>query len=143
MNTGVGSHFLLQGIFPTKPGTEHTTLESTAFAGRFFTTVPPRKPIYLCSVCVCVCVCVCVYIYIYVVQLLGHVLLFGNPVDCSTPGLLVLHHLPKLAQSHVVESVLLSNYIVLGCPLLLLSSVFPGTRVFFNESALCIRWPKY
>ena len=96
---------------------------------------------YIYAVCVCVCVCVC--IYIYVVQLLGHIRLFGNPMDCSTPGLPVLHHLPKLVQSHVVESVLLSNYIVLCCPLLLLSSVFPGTRVFFNESTLCIRWPKY
>ena len=45
-NTGAGSHFLLQGIFPTQgsnPGL--FSLVSPALAGRFFTTVPPGKPI--------------------------------------------------------------------------------------------------
>ena len=41
-----------------------------------------------------------------------------------------------------IESVILSNHLVLCCPLLL-PSVFPSIRVFSNESALCIRWPKY
>ena len=36
-----------------------------------------------------------------------------------------------------------SNHVILCHPLLLLPSVFPGIRVFFNESVLCIRWPKY
>ena len=35
-----------------------------------------------------------------------------------------------------------SNHLILGCPLLL-PSIFPGIRVFSNESVLCIRWPKY
>ena len=39
--------------------------------------------------------------------------------------------------------VMLSNYLILYCPLLLLPSIFPSIRVFSNESALCIRWPKY
>ena len=42
-----------------------------------------------------------------------------------------------------IESVIPSNYLVLCCPLLLLPSIFPSIRVFFNESALLIRWPKY
>ena len=42
-----------------------------------------------------------------------------------------------------VESVMLSNHLILYCPLLLLPSIFPNTRVFSNESALCIRWPEY
>ena len=42
-----------------------------------------------------------------------------------------------------VESVMPSNHLILSCPLLLLSSIFPNIRVFSNESALCIRWPKY
>ena len=42
-----------------------------------------------------------------------------------------------------VESVLPSNHLILCRPLLLLPSVFPSIRVFFNESALCIRGPKY
>ena len=42
-----------------------------------------------------------------------------------------------------IESVTRSNYLVLCSPLLLLSSMFPSIRVFSNESALPIRWPKY
>ena len=41
-----------------------------------------------------------------------------------------------------IESVMLSNHLILCSPLLLLSSVFPSNRVFSNESVLCIRWPK-
>ena len=36
-----------------------------------------------------------------------------------------------------------SSHLILCCPLLLLSSIFPSIRVFSNESALCIRWPNY
>ena len=42
-----------------------------------------------------------------------------------------------------IESVILSNHLILCCPLLLLPSVFPNIRVFSNMSALHIRWPKY
>ena len=42
-----------------------------------------------------------------------------------------------------IESMMLSNYLILCCPLLLLPSVFPSIRVFFNKSDLCIRWPKF
>ena len=42
-----------------------------------------------------------------------------------------------------IESVMTSNHLSLCCPLLLLISIFPSIRVFSNESALCIRWPKY
>ena len=43
-----------------------------------------------------------------------------------------------------IELVMPSNHLILCCPLLLLlSSVFPGIRVFSNESVLCIRWAKY
>ena len=42
-----------------------------------------------------------------------------------------------------IESVILSNHLILCCPLLLLPSMFPSIRVFFNELALWIRWPKY
>ena len=38
---------------------------------------------------------------------------------------------------------MLFNHLILCCPLLLLLSIFPGIRVFSNESALCIKWPKY
>ena len=42
-----------------------------------------------------------------------------------------------------IESVMPSNHLILYCPLLLPPSIFPSIRVFFNESVLHIRWPKY
>ena len=42
-----------------------------------------------------------------------------------------------------IESVMPSNHLILCCPLLLLPSIFPSIRVFSNESALHMRWPKY
>ena len=42
-----------------------------------------------------------------------------------------------------IESMMPSNHLILYCPLLLLRSNFPSIRVFSNESALRIRWPKY
>ena len=49
----------------------------------------------------------------------------------------------SLLKFMAIESVMPSNYLILCCPLLLLPSIFPSIRVFSNESALCIRWPKY
>ena len=48
--------------------------------------------------------------------------------------------LPKLMST---ESVMPSNHLILCHPLLLLPSIFPNIRIFSNESALCISWPKY
>ena len=42
-----------------------------------------------------------------------------------------------------IELEMLSNHLILCCPLLLLPSIFPSIRVFSNESVLCIRWPNY
>ena len=42
-----------------------------------------------------------------------------------------------------IESVIPSNHLILCCPLLLLPSTLPISRVFYNESVLCIRWSKY
>ena len=49
----------------------------------------------------------------------------------------------SLSKFMSTESVMLSNHLILCCPLLLLPSIFPSIRVFSNESALYIRWPKY
>ena len=66
-----------------------------------------------------------------------------DPIDCSTPGFPVLHHLPEFARTHVhwVDDVIQPSYP--RSPLLLLPSIFPSIRVFSSESALHIRWPKY
>ena len=68
-----------------------------------------------------------------------------NPMDCSTPGLPVHHHLPELAQMSImsIKSVMPSNPLALCCSLLLLPSIFPSIRVFSNELALHSRWPKF
>ena len=66
-----------------------------------------------------------------------------DPMDCNTPGFPVHHQLLELAQTHVTESVMSSNYLILCPPLLLLLSIFPSIRVFSNDSVLCIRWPEY
>ena len=65
------------------------------------------------------------------------------PQGLCTPGFPVLHHLPDLLKLKSVEWVMPSNHLLLCCPLLLLPSMFPNIRVFSNESALRIRWPKY
>ena len=64
-----------------------------------------------------------------------------DPMNCRTPGLPVHHQLPEFTQTHVhwVGDAIL----ILCCPLLLLPSIFSSIRVFSNESALRIRWPKY
>ena len=58
-----------------------------------------------------------------------------NSMDWSTPGFPVLHCLPQFAQTHVLKSVMLSNYLILCCPLLLLPLIFPSIKVFSNELA--------
>jgi len=64
-------------------------------------------------------------------------------MDCSMPGFPVLHHLPEFVWIHVHWVVMPSNHLVLCQLLILLPLIFPSIRVFSNESALCIRWPKY
>ena len=65
-------------------------------------------------------------------------------MDCSTPGFPVFHCLLDFAQTHVHwVSDPIPNHLILCFSLFLLSSIFPSIRVFSNESALYIRWPKY
>ena len=66
-----------------------------------------------------------------------------DPMDCSTPGFLVLRQLPELAQTHVHQVGDAIQSLILCRPLLLPPSIFPSIRVFSNESVLCIRWSRY
>ena len=66
---------------------------------------------------------------------------FNDPMGCSTPGFPVLTIFQSLPKLMSIETVMSSNYLTLGCPLLLLPSIFPNIRVFSNQSALHIRWP--
>src|SRR5574337_957120 len=64
-------------------------------------------------------------------------------MDRSMPGLPVHHQLPESTKPMSIELVMPSNHLILCHPLLLLPSIFPNIRVFSDESALRIRWPKY
>ena len=66
-----------------------------------------------------------------------------DSMDCSAPGSSVLYHLQSLLRFRSIESVMLSNHLILCHPLLLVPSIFPSIRIFSNELALRIRWPKY
>ena len=77
------------------------------------------------------------------VQISRSVVYDCNPMECSTPGLPVYYQLPEFTHTHVIESVMPSNHLLLWRPLLLLPSIFPSIKVFSNESVLRIRRPKY
>ena len=66
-----------------------------------------------------------------------------NPVNRSMPGLPVHHQLSEFTQTHVHRAADAIHHLILCCPLLLQPSIFPSIRICSNESALCIRWPKY
>ena len=64
-------------------------------------------------------------------------------MDYSTPDSPVLRYLSDLLKFMPIELVVPSNHLILCRPLLLLPSIFPSIRVFSNELAPRIRWPKY
>ena len=77
------------------------------------------------------------------VQSLSHVWLFVTPWTAARQASLSITNSWSLLKLKSIESVMPSNHLILYCPLLLLPSIFPSFRVFSNESALHIRWPKY
>ena len=64
-------------------------------------------------------------------------------VNCSTEASLSINNSQSPPKAMLIELVMSSNHLILYQPLLLLPSIFPRIRVFFSESALPIRWPKY
>ena len=64
-------------------------------------------------------------------------------MNCSTPGLPIHHQLLEFTQTHVHRVGDASSHLILCRPLLLLPPIPPSIRVFFNESALRMRWPRY
>ena len=78
-----------------------------------------------------------------VVQSLSYVRLFAAlwiAVHQASWSFIISLSLLKLMS---IESVMASNHLILCLPLLLLPQIFPSIRVFSNEVAVCIRWPKY
>ena len=80
---------------------------------------------------------------IVVVQLLSCVQLFVTPWTAACQASLSFTISQSLLKLMSIELVMPSNHLILCLPLLLLSSIFPRIRVFSNELALRIRWPKY
>ena len=88
-----------------------------------------RRPEYKCSFCCC--------------SVAKSYPALCNPMDCSMPGSLSFTVSQSLVKLISIESVMPFNHLVLCHPLILLPSNFTRIRVFFNELALHIRWPKY
>ena len=81
--------------------------------------------------------------YVGIVQSLRCVWLFATPWTAACQVSLPFTISQSLLKLMSIESVMPSNHLILFCPLLLRPSIFPSIRVFSNESALCIRQPKY
>ena len=77
------------------------------------------------------------------VQLLSRVQLFATPWTAARQASLSITNSRSLLKLTSIELVMSSNHLILCHPLLLLPSIFPSIRVFSNELALRIRWPKY
>ena len=80
---------------------------------------------------------------VFAIQLLNHVQLFETSWTVAYQAPLSSTISQSLLKFMSIESVMSANRLILYRPLLLLPSVFPSIRVFSNESALCIKWPKY
>ena len=83
------------------------------------------------------------YICIQFSSVAQYILLFLTPWTAARQASLSITNFQTLLKLMSINSEMPSNHLILFCPLLLLPSIFPCTRVFSNESVLCIRWPKY
>ena len=77
------------------------------------------------------------------IQLLSCVQLFVTPWTAAHQASLFITNSQSPPKPMSIESVMASNHLILFHPLLLLPSIFSSIRVFSNESALRMRWPKY
>ena len=94
-----------------------------------------------CFKCSCtLCICVNVVLVLCCCSVAKSCLTLCNPVDGSTPGFPVFHHLAEMS----IPLIQICHPTIILCqPLLLLPSIFPSIRVFTREVALHIRWPRY
>ena len=76
------------------------------------------------------------------VQSVSRVRLFATPCTATSQASLSITNSWSLLKFMSIELAIPSNHLILCCPLLILSSIFPRIRVLSNESVLCIRWPK-
>ena len=84
-----------------------------------------------------------VVFFISSVQSLSCVQLFVTPGTAACQASLSITNSRSLLKFLFIQLVMPSNHLILCCPLLLLLSIFPRMRIFFSESVLRIKWPKY
>ena len=103
----------------------------------------PHSP-KVCSLHLCLSCCLAYRIVIQIrsEQSLSRVRLFATPWIAARQASLSITNSQSLPKLISIESAMPSNHLILCCPLLLLPSIFPSIRVFSNESALRMRWPK-
>ena len=153
-NTRVGCHFLLQEIFPTQgsnPGLLHSRqiFYWLSYQGSL------RVCVYMC-VCMCIHIYMCKLSYLEIIWLQIYSYMFSSVrFSCSVMSNSAIPWTAKCQASlsitnswsflklMSIESLMPSNQLILCHPLLLPPSTFPSIRVFWNESVLHIRWPKY
>ena len=128
-NTGIGGHFLLQGIFLTQ-WSNWSLLHW--WAGSLLLS-QQGGPWISDSMC---------WFVVADVQLLSHDWLFVTPWTAAPQTFLSFIVFWNLLKFLSIELVMPSNHLILCSSLLLLPSIFPSITVSFNESALHIRWPK-
>ena len=75
--------------------------------------------------------------------LFGYVPLFATPWTAACQASLSITNSWNLLKLMSIKLVMSSSHLILCCPLILLSSIFPSIKVFSSESVLRIRWPKY
>ena len=93
--------------------------------------------------CMVINECWLVSMIISSVQLLSHVRLFATPWTAAHQASLSITNSWSLLKLMSIESVMLSNNLILCHPPFLPPSIFASIRVFSSELVLCIRWPKY
>ena len=93
--------------------------------------------------CLCLPIIESIIIQFSSVQSLSRVRLFATPRTTARQASLPITNSWSPPKPMSIESVMPSNHLILSHPLLLPPSVFPSIRIFSNESALRIRWPKY
>ena len=84
-----------------------------------------------------------IFVQFSLVQPLSYVRLFVTPWTATRQTSLFITNSRSLLKLMSIELVMPFKHFILCRPLLLPTSIFPSIRVFFNESVLCIRWPKY
>ena len=114
------------------PGVEPRSLMFPALAGRFFTTSATWEAQ----------VSLLLGLSVQSIQSLSHFQLFATPWTTARQASLSIANSQSVLKLMSIEAVMPSNHLIL-CHPLLLPSIFPSIRVFSNESALRIRWPKY